>query len=211
MKYILCYGDSNTWGCAPETFERYEFRERWPGVLQSLLGDVYHIYEDALNGRTTVFEDPIEERRCGKSGFQTALESNSPLDLVIIMLGTNDCKLRFGIQPWDIGWGMDLLIQYIRKAGCGRGENPPHILLLSPPPMGDDWNNTILGTVFGPIAAAKRDQLDEIFQFIAVRNQVDFLSTSFLAKPGRDCIHLEKPAHRLLAETVALKVREMLE
>lgn len=211
MKYILCYGDSNTWGCTPETFERYEFHERWPGILQSLLGGAYHIYENALNGRTTVFEDHIEEGRCGKTGFLVALESNSPLDLVIIMLGTNDCKLRFGMQPWDIGWGIDLLIQYVRKANCGRAGNPPHILLISPPPMGNDWDNTILRTVFGPTAAEKRDQLDEVYKFIAARNQAEFLSPAFLVKPGRDCIHLEKPAHQIIAEAVSQKVREILE
>ena len=118
MKYVLCYGDSNTWGCKPEDHERYEFYERWPGIVQKDLGDEFRIYENGLNGRTTVFEDPIEEGRCGKEGFLYLLESCSPLDAVVIMLGTNDCKLRFGMPAWDIGWGMDLLLQYVGKANC---------------------------------------------------------------------------------------------
>ena len=113
MKYVLCYGDSNTWGCTPETMARYEFSQRWPGVMQKELGSDFHVYENALNGRTTVFDDPIEEGRCGKSTLETALLMNAPLDLVILMLGTNDTKPRFNVSAWDIGWGMDLLIQYV--------------------------------------------------------------------------------------------------
>jgi Lysophospholipase L1 and related esterases len=209
MKYILCYGDSNTWGCTPETFERYEFHERWPGILQDLLGNDYHVYENALNGRTTVFEDYIEEGRCGKTGLPVVLEANSPLDLVIVMLGTNDCKMRFGMQPWDIGWGMDLLIQYVKKTNYGRSGKPPKILILPPPAMGNDWSGTILGTVFGPTATEKCNQLPEIYQFIADKNQVEFLNIATLAKPGKDCIHFEKQAHQVIAATIAEKVREI--
>jgi hypothetical protein len=59
--------------------ERYSWGNRWPGVMQGILGEDFHVYENALNGRTTVFEDPIEEGRCGKTGFSSILEANAPL------------------------------------------------------------------------------------------------------------------------------------
>jgi len=192
MKYILCYGDSNTWGCVPEVFQRYDFNVCWPGVMQNILGVEYHVYENVLNGRTTVFDDYIEEGRCGKEGFPIVLESNAPLDLVIIMLGTNDVKLRFKLEPWDIGWGMDLLIKYVKKANCGRNGNTPKILVAAPIVLGDCWDKTILGTVFDKSC------------------NCEFLDAGLYAKPSIDCVHMEPEEHKKLGEAFAQKVREIL-
>ena len=210
MKYILCYGDSNTWGCTPEVFGRLEFNERWPGVMQNILGEGYHIYENALNGRTTVFEDYIEEGRCGKEGLPIALEITAPLDLVIIMLGTNDLKLRFKMEPWDIGWGIDLLIQYIKKSGCGRNESSPQILVLSPIILGDNWDNTILGTVFDQTCTEKSKKLSDIYKYICERNQCEFLDAGMHVVPSCDCVHLEFKEHQKLGEIVAARVKGIL-
>ncbi len=107
MKYVLCYGDSNTWGASPDQLPRYEFAERWTGIVQENLKDEVHIYENGLNGRTTVFHDDVELGRNGRVGFDTVLDMNAPLDLVIIMLGTNDCKQRFSNHPaWDVALGI---------------------------------------------------------------------------------------------------------
>jgi len=210
MQYILCYGDSNTWGYAPQTMARYDFDVRWPGILQKEMGAGYHIYENALNGRTTVFQDPIEEGRCGKEGLPVVLQSCAPLDAVIIMLGTNDCKKRFSLDPWDIGWGMDLLIQYVKRADCGRHGAAPSILIVSPPAMGTQWDQTILGTVFGKQAAERAARLPEIYHEIAQRSQVDFLDASPLTTPGSDCVHLDPDSHDRLGKAIADKMRIIL-
>lgn len=211
MKYILCYGDSNTWGCTPEIFTRYEFSVRWPGVMQNILGDDYHIYEDALNGRTTVFEDPIEEGRCGKEGFPVALESNAPIDLIILMLGCNDVKLRFNKAPWDIAWGLDLLIQYIKKANCGRDSKMPKVLIAAPPHFGTEWNNTRLGTVFNESCGEKIKQLAKPYQFVSQKNGCEFIDVGSLVTPGKDCVHLTQEGHQTLGKTFAKRVMEILE
>lgn len=207
MKYILCYGDSNTWGCVPETMQRYDFPVRWPGILQKELGEAYHVYENALNGRTTVFTDPIEEGRCGKEGLPVVLESCSPLDLVIIMLGTNDCKSRFSLKPWDIGWGMELLIQYVRRGSYGRAGGCPQILIVSPPGMGNQWQNTILGTVFDQASTDRCAQLPEIYREIARRSGVSFFDAALLVQAGRDCVHLSPESHDKLGKALAAEVR----
>ena len=206
MKYVLCYGDSNTWGCAPETMARYEFDQRWPGVMQKELGADFHVYENALNGRTTVFDDPIEEGRCGKATLETALLMNAPLDLVILMLGTNDTKLRFNVSAWDIGWGMDLLIQYVRRTLSPA----PRSLVTSPVALGTEWDNTILGTCFDTASSEKSRALPEIYAYIASRNGCDFFDAALHAKAGRDCVHLAPEEHRNLGAALALEVKRIL-
>ena len=98
MKTILCYGDSNTWGYNPSMGGRYARDERWPGVLRKELGEGYLVIEEGLNGRTTVWDDPIEGYKNGKTYLVPCLETHKPLDLVIILLGTNDLKMRFSVS-----------------------------------------------------------------------------------------------------------------
>ncbi|MDR1611412.1 MAG: SGNH/GDSL hydrolase family protein [Planctomycetota bacterium] len=210
MKYILCYGDSNTWGYEPETARRYDFDLRWPGVVQAALGSGYHLYENALNGRTTVFDDPIEEGRCGKAGFAGVLEGAAPLDLVVIMLGTNDAKPRFGLAPWDIGWGMDLLVRYVKRAQCGRDGGEPKMLIVSPPKMGGDWSGTLLGKVFDDSSVRRAAALPAIYAEIAERNGVDFFDAAPYTEPGSDCVHLLPESHRRLGAAMADKIRSLV-
>jgi len=210
MVNILCYGDSNTWGCIPETFGRYEFDNRWPGVMKNELGDDYHIYENALNGRTTVFEDFIEEGRNGKEGFPITLEMNAPLDLVILMLGTNDLKSRFNMSSWDVAWGMDLLVQYVKKANCGRDGDCPKILICSPIELGTKWDQTILGTVFDDVSTKKSRELAEKYIEIAKKNECEFFKTAKFGKPSIDCVHMEPEDHKRIGHEMAKMVREIL-
>lgn len=95
MRSIMCYGDSNTWGYNPATGSRFSRDGRWTGVLRQELSDGYEIIEEGLNGRTTVWNDPIEGYKNGKEQLIPCLETNKPLDMVIIMLGTNDLKVLF--------------------------------------------------------------------------------------------------------------------
>jgi lysophospholipase L1-like esterase len=87
VKRILCYGDSNTWGYDPVTQERFDKNERWTGQLSQMLGGNYDVIEEGLNGRTTVWDDPIEGYKNGRDYLIPCLESHKPLDLVIILLG----------------------------------------------------------------------------------------------------------------------------
>ena len=104
MKTVLCYGDSNTWGYDAATEGRYPYDKRWTTVLARELGSEYLVIPEGLNGRTTVWPDPVEgEYKSGKSTLLAILESHHPLDLVVLMLGTNDLKHRWGLSAWDIG------------------------------------------------------------------------------------------------------------
>src|SRR6185503_2144360 len=135
MKTILCYGDSNTWGYEPATKERYSRAERWTGILQRELGAEYYVVEEGLNGRTTVWDDPIEGYKNGKEQLIPCLTSHKPIDLVTIMLGTNDLKQRFSLSAYDIAEGAGVLVNIVQKSDCGPQEGAPKVLLMAPPPV----------------------------------------------------------------------------
>ena len=93
-KSILCYGDSNTFGYRPTDSRRYPWGVRWTSLLAERLGEEFQVIEAGLNSRTTVIDDDIEKDRNGWKTIDLVLEMNWPLDLVIVMLGTNDMKAR---------------------------------------------------------------------------------------------------------------------
>lgn len=130
MINIMCFGDSNTYGVDPVTGNRLERYQRWPGILQKILGEEYYIIEEGLGGRTTVWEDPLAEDRNGIKSLKMLLDSHSPLDWVILMLGTNDLKYHFSALPTDVAAGMEKLVVTILHHVYKENEHPPKILLL---------------------------------------------------------------------------------
>ena len=142
MTTILCYGDSNTWGRDPISESRFGKDVRWPGVLQQELGAGYDVISEGLPGRTTVWTDPIEGHMSGKDYLIPCLNSHKPIDLIIILLGTNDLKHRFAVPAFDIAQGILYLARMIRQSESGPGGEPPLILILIPPPLGKLSNFT---------------------------------------------------------------------
>ena len=122
MKTILCYGDSNTWGYVPGSGKRYVENQRWTGVMQNLLGDSFRVIEEGLNARTTVLDDPTRAFRNGKEYLIPCLDSHAPIDVIILMLGTNDLKHRFGLSAFDIGANIATLIEMMRQSSCWRSQ-----------------------------------------------------------------------------------------
>lgn len=116
MKQILCFGDSNTYGLIPGTDERYAWNERWTGILNDAVHKKgYRIIEEGLCGRTTVFEDPFRMGRKGSEMLPVIMETHAPVDMVILMLGTNDCKTIYDACARVIGKGIELLIDQVRS------------------------------------------------------------------------------------------------
>ena len=136
MKRILCFGDSNTWGYEPATGNRYPEDVRWPGVLARELGGGFRVIEEALNGRTTVREDPVEENKNGMDYLRPCLESHAPLDLVIVALGINDLKARFFASASDAADGAGVLVSIAQRSGAGLEGGQPAVLLVAPPRVG---------------------------------------------------------------------------
>ncbi|MCK4924210.1 MAG: SGNH/GDSL hydrolase family protein [Spirochaetes bacterium] len=206
MYVLLCYGDSNTYGRDAITKGRLERNVRWPGVLQQLLGDDYHVIEEGLNGRTTVWDDPVrgQHKRNGSLYLLPCLESHCPIDLVILMLGTNDCKARFCVTPYDIGQSVGYLIEIIHKSNCGRG-GPLNILLLAPPHLGKltEYAETFSGGV------EKSRELAKHYRMVAEQYQCGFFDTSRVIQSSRlDGLHIDPEDHQKLAETLAGQVKD---
>lgn len=208
IKTILCYGDSNTWGYVPGTGRRYDAFSRWTGVLRASLGDEYMVIEEGLSGRTTVWDDPIELHKNGAMYLPPCLATHKPIDLVIIMLGTNDLKRRFSLSAFDIAAGMNRLIQIIRSSGSGADEQAPKILLLSPPhvgPLPAPLDDMLEG------AEEKSLKLKDHYMAIAKQNQCEFFDTAQLVTASTvDGIHLEADAHKKLGEALARRVLELI-
>jgi len=211
MKTILCYGDSNTWGYSPSTQDRYGRDERWGGVLRNALGEEYVVIEEGLNGRTTVWDDPVEGiYKNGKTYLTPCLESHQPIDLVVILLGTNDLKRRFSAGTFDIAQGAGVLVQIIQKSETGPNGEAPRVLLLAPPPVAN-----LAGTDFVEMfkgAEEKSKHFSREFRRVAGELGCEFLDAGEIIVSSKlDAIHLDAEEHRKLGQAVAARVQEIFE
>jgi lysophospholipase L1-like esterase len=208
MKAILCYGDSNTWGWNPVTQERYARDERWPGVLRQELGEGHLVIEEGLNGRTTVWDDPIEGYKNGKEYLIPCLESHKPIDLVAILLGTNDLKIRFSVSAYDIANSAGVLVDIVQRSMAGPNGGAPKVLLMAPPPLG---RLTEYAEMFDA-AKLKSRKFSEHFQRVAKEYGCALLDTAnIIVSSDIDGVHLEVDEHRKLGQAVAAVIRNMLE
>ncbi len=171
-KRIVCYGDSNTWGFDIRTQQRFNDEERWTAILQEKLGCDYIVQEEGLCGRTTVFEDPLHEGLNGLYHFSTILESHNPIDLLIIMLGTNDCKQRYSASPENIADGLDRLIDKAKILSVWRKESK--ILIVAPVHIREGCYSAMFAGEMGAGCVEKSVKLPSLYQKKAVQKQCLF-------------------------------------
>jgi lysophospholipase L1-like esterase len=207
MAVIVAFGDSNTWGYDPAAGARFPPDVRWTGVMRRELGGGHSVIEEGLNGRTTVFEDPIEPDRRGATYLPPCLRSHAPLDLVVIALGCNDMKGRFGVSPADIAAGAERLILMARAEPAGPGGAPPKVILVAPPPIAE---LTAFAEIFEG-ATEKSRRLAARYREVAERQSVGFVDAGqFIACSDLDGIHFEADQHTVLGHAMAEAVRIML-
>jgi lysophospholipase L1-like esterase len=208
MKTILCYGDSNTWGWNPIEQDRYGRDERWPGMLRQQLGDGYHIIEEGLNGRTTVWDDPIEGYKNGKDYLIPCLETHRPIDLVTIMLGTNDLKMRFSVSAYDIADSAGVLVDIVQRSNAGPDGGASQVLLMAPPPIG---KLTEFAEMFEG-SESKSRKFAQHYQRVAEEYGCELLDTSeIIMSSDIDGIHLELSEHQKLGQAVAARIQRIFE
>lgn len=210
-KTVLCYGDSNTYGAAivPRPDDRYAFDERWPGALATALGSDWRVIEEGLNGRTTVWDDPVEGAcRNGKTYLTPCLYSHRPLDVVAIMLGTNDLKSRFQLSAWDIASGVATLVDIVLDAKAGRNGSAPAVIIIAPPPFLSHIPTH--GDMFAG-AQAKSREMAARYQAVAREKNVFFIDAGQVVSSSPiDGFHLEPEANKTLGSHVAAKIKEFL-
>ena len=221
---ILVFGDSITWGWVPTVpfmpTTRYKKEDRWPDVMATALGAEYNVNTEGLPGRTTNIDDPrLPGQLNGAKYLGPALMSHEPLDLVVIMLGSNDVKQYLRRTALEIGLGMGELINEVQE-GSGLVwtiYKRPHVLIISPPPLGDNIDPSLVDfvtEVFDTDAHEKLAALPTIYSKIAEAAGADYFDAATVVEPdevGIDGIHLLVEGNRDLGLAVAAKVAEILE
>lgn len=208
MYKVVCYGDSNTWGYEPGTQERYARENRWTGTMEKRLGEGYSVVEEGLNGRTTVWKDPIEGYKSGKEYLVPCLETHKPIDLVVVMLGTNDLKARFSVTAYDVAEGAGTLVDMVSKSETGQGENSPETLLIAPPPIAEltEYKDSFRG------ARKKSRKLTQEFERVSDETGCHLLKAeNYVVSSEIDGIHLDKSEQQKLGQAVAARVKEIRE
>ena len=198
-RVVLCYGDSNTWGWIPGGSGRYARGKRWPGVLAAALGPGWHVVEEGLSGRTTVFDDPLSPGRNGRDYLAPCLASHAPVDLVVLFLGTNDLKARLAAGAVDIAAGVGALAAIALGSLAGPGGEAPRVLVLGLPRLGRiEWAEEFAG------AEEKAERLPEHLRGVTAALGVELLELhGLVACSDVDGIHLDEAAHRTIGEAVA--------
>ena len=207
-KTVLFFGDSNTYGANPVTGGRYPRTERFTGLVQEALGTQWHVVEEGMSGRTTVFEDPVDEGVCGLSHLCTCLRSHAPLDKLVVMLGTNDSKERFAANAKVIARGMERLIKRAMQIPCWADK--PDILVVAPVPMAEHYLQCEASSSMGPGCREKTLALAAEYEALCKELHVDFMDAgAFVAAPHPiDGVHLSKEGHRALAQAFAAYLKE---
>lgn len=202
-KHIVCFGDSNTHGYRASDNGRYDENERWTCLLGKMLGPDYLIIEEGLSGRTTCYEDPIHEGLSGLSYIYPCLMSHEPVDLLIIMLGTNDTKERFASSAACIALGLKRLIAKAMATDCWAGK--PNILVVTPKSIEKEYENTHVFATMGKGCAEKSEQLSEEYKKIAEMMGVHYFDANTVVKQYSriDYMHLDEEGHKALAEALA--------
>jgi lysophospholipase L1-like esterase len=210
MPTILCYGDSNTHGTVPmhnlDDVRRFGVGERWAGIMRTALGSDWWVVEEGLPGRTTVLDDPIEGlNRNGLTYLAPCLESHRPLDVVAIVLGTNDLKARFGLPPTDIAAGAGVLVETVRNVLRPFGEQPK-ILLVAPPSIIEVG---CLADMFAG-GAAKSQSFARHYAAVAGRLGAGFLDFGAVIKSSPiDGIHFDPAEHKALGQAMTAAVKKL--
>lgn len=210
-KRILCYGDSNTWGyISGSDHQRYGVGERWTSILAELLGNKFEIIEEGLNSRTLTSNDTRPGKE-GKNGYEyliPCLDTHDPINLVILMLGTNELKTTYNKSAKEIG---EIFEQYFvktilnRKSQCQ--DTYPKLLIVTPPVVNEDAqyckaDNKYVG------AEKKSEELNDIYKVIAEKYNCYFLSNQGL-ETGVDGVHLTKESHKILAEALKVEISKI--
>lgn len=215
MKRILCYGDSNTYGCDARrmpidgTNGRYDEQTRWTCLLEKELGPDWRVREAGMNGRTTVFEDPLEAGRCGIATLDVVFKSAAPVDLVIVMLGTNDLKDQFSASAPVIAWGLERLVVRLRELIAESLNPAAKILLVAPANVAASASGEFYYDI-SERSVKNGERLPALYAAAAEKHGCLFADAGQWVKTDpSDGVHLSPESHRVLAAHLAEIARKI--
>lgn len=211
MQHILVYSDSLSWGIIPNTRQRLRFEQRWPGVMETTLcssGQKVRVVEDCLNGRRTVWDDPFKPGRNGLVGLAQRIEIHSPLELVVLMLGTNDFQSMHDNNAWLSSQGIRALVSAIRTAPIEHGMPVPPILVVAPPPI-----QTPKGSIAPKFEGGEAKCVGLSAAYKSVCDEVGchfFDAGSVITSSKVDGVHLDLDQHWALGNAMGAIVKPLL-
>ena len=207
-KIVMTFGDSNTYGTPPAKARgenrRFGPDVRWPCVMGRALGRDWTVIEQGLPGRTTCLPDPMMGAHMdGVVGLRIALESNGPIDVLTIMLGTNDAQYHHARSAEQIAGGVGALVALAKSEVYQTRHGGFDIVLIAPPPILEQ--GTYRETAFG--AAAKSLQFAGLIGDLARHWGISFLDAgAHIRSSPIDGIHLAAEDHAILGNAVAALV-----
>ncbi|MCR5010733.1 MAG: SGNH/GDSL hydrolase family protein, partial [Lachnospiraceae bacterium] len=210
-KRIICFGDSLTWGYDPDNRIRFGEDTRWPQVMQKVLGDRYAVIEEGQNGRTIATDDPAEGEKNGLNYIGPCMESHTPFDILIIMLGGNDCKRKFAYSAMDIAGEMQIMLEKVQSYNHFRCKDSFKVLLVSPPYIADSIRDSWLGDSFGYESSVKVSrELAGWYKTLAEMYGCEYLdATLYVQASVADGVHLDAENQKKLGEVMAEHIKEM--
>jgi len=211
MKHILVYSDSISWGIIPMSRNRFPFHQRWPGILEINLnkaGKDVRVIEDCLNGRRTIYNDPIRPGRNGLIGLSERIEVNSPLALVILMLGTNDFQTNHEHTAIHAAKGIKALIEEIRHTNLEPGMLIPKILVIAPPPTLEPKGDIAIKFKG---ADKKCVGLAEAYKALCEQENCNFFDASKITTSSRvDGVHFDLDQHLTFGNAISEYVKNLI-
>lgn len=210
---VLCFGDSLTWGFDPRGGNdrlRYGFGERWTQRLQAELGSSFHVIEEGMSGRTTVFDDPVMGDMSGLAHLPIAMHTHMPLDLVLIMLGTNDTKNYFSVNGDVLARCLGRILEVVSNSDCGQGGKAPQMLVVVPPAMGD-IRGSYLEPLFDPVRSPQiLERLRATYPPIAAAYGAHCFDINEVVDPATiDGVHFEPESLQPIAVALANQIRDV--
>ena len=216
---ILCYGDSNTWGVvgryqdSPLPSCKHDPQHHWPTVLAKALGESFDIEVEGLCGRTTIYTKPAEPWKNGEPYLLPCIMTHRPLDLIIIMLGTNDLQIHKSITAEELPIGISRLVDIIQRTpNCGRNQTPPKILILPPAevrPSCPEGRTAVFAKFRGEIGRELSLMFPKVYAQVAQEKGCYFLNTAAYAQPGEaDGVHFDSESHAKLGLAVAEYIKK---
>ena len=208
MKQILCFGDSNTYGLIPAANDRYPWGIRWTSILDENIKKYnYRVVEEGLCGRTTIFDDPLRVGRNGSKLISVLLETHRPVDIVVIMLGTNDCKAVYDANARVIGKGIERILDSTYNIN-----KDSKVLIVSPIRLGDGVWEDGFDPEFDEKSVETSKKLEEVYREVAKKRNTYFLAASDYADPSaEDREHMDEAGHKAFAEAITEKIKEIID
>lgn len=203
QKTIVCYGDSNTYGYNPETGMRYPKNVRWTGRLAEALEENYNVIEEGCNGRTTIFDDPVEGWKNGKNYVKPCLNSHKPVDMVILMLGSNDLKNVFHASAEEIADGIRQVVEEIYEFADQKQGFRPTVVLVAPPVIGDGICNSPFSYAFDETAIQRSKKFAVLYEQVVKDYDCRFVDAAkYICSSKVDSLHFSAESHAILADVL---------